>query len=115
MVFELQLLVLRHPEAQLGAPPQYILRIVRPFVAGQMVDFALGEAVAEMLAAISNRLCVAEYSIAVETIVFEQAVCPIGFEERVTVLQLLPLRRHHVDIEIAAGEWLGCGPMLVFR
>ena len=113
MVFELQLLFLRHPQTQLGAPPQYVLRIMRPFVADQMADFALGEAMAEMLAAISDRLCVTEYSIAVEAIVFEQAVRPIGFEEGVAVLKLLPFRRRRFDIEIAAGQWLGRGPMPV--
>ena len=80
-----------------------------------MVDLALGQAVAEMQPAIRQRLCAAQYGVGIKAIAFEQAICPIGFEEGIMILQFPIFAGGRGDIEIAAGQGFGRCPMAVLR
>ena len=51
---------LRHRQAALGAPPQHIVRGARPFLGHQVIDFARGEARAEVLPQVGHRLRIAQ-------------------------------------------------------
>ena len=46
----------RHPETAFRSAPEHVVRRARPFLANEPLDFARGEAVAEMLTEVSRRL-----------------------------------------------------------
>src|SRR5690348_15808057 len=92
------------PKPELGAPPEYVVGILRPFVLDQVIDLAGGEASAKVLAEVLAPAGLAEDVSGMRAVGAEEPAHRPLLEKRIIMGEGAHARSDFVMIEIAAGQ-----------